>query len=131
DQIQQQLENLQQRLASASGLEDKLEELKEEQRAQQESSQTKEQASSATNKNMTDPGAGGSDQEQGNDETNGPRYRLEGFKMDFTGIGDVDERGDSSFQGSDDLRAWEDEKVPAQYKSVVKRYFESLSSKEK
>lgn len=130
EQIQQQLENLQQRLASASGLEEELEDLKQEQRDRMDEVREEAKSSSASNTAMTDPGSGGSE-EVGDAEVNGPRFRLEGFKMEFSGIGDVEERGDSAFQGLDDLRAWEDEKVPAQYKSVVKRYFESLSSREK
>lgn len=129
-QIKQQLRNMQQRLAEAVGLEEELEQIREENErearkrlSKKDSPGSRKGGQEGTGKKMGSTTSAPGDSESSEDVA---RYDLGSYKMELKGARSVIEKNNDTKKGKG-LQALEEEKVPQEYENVVRKYFELLS----
>jgi len=132
DHIQQQLAQIQQKIANAAGLQKELDQIRKDQQKSSSSSQQGGNSSSSQPGSEADPlnsaqGSGGMKDPQ-IERPGGPAQELNNFKMDIDGVASSTDLDRNVPTPQDPLWAMEDENVPPNYRSVVQRYLQSLSS---
>ena len=140
--VEEQLRDLQDSLASASDLKDQLEEMRRQKEQQEQESQGEQNEGEKSEGPDSSTSGSGTAKTEGGSKGQGASNKGEGggfeddearpkldFKMDITGVGNHFETQDPETD-KNNLKAWQEEKVPPEYSVVVRKYFELLASTE-